>query len=372
LFINFTLQNKDEEFAFFSSSKDINRRKTFIKEENYTGYIYDICVEDNENFIDACGLICVANTFMLYPKYLQMDFAPAKTLWWFPSDGGGGLPAGCEDILRKVDVPVAMSKFAKEQAEEIYGLKTRYIPHGVDPLTFFPLSEEERFKIRVKWGLQDKFVVGTVARNQGRKMMDRTIKAFALFAKQCENAVLFLHTDPFDPAAVFDLNLLIRRYNLQNRCIFSGMRYYQGWSYEQMNEIYNLMDVFLLTTSGEGFGVPIIEAMSCQIPCVVTNYTTTRELLRENGICGEAVDLVGCRSWEYDDKRLSNGTITGSWAVERALIDINDCSDKLLKLYKDKNLRMEYGKMGRKKVLKYYDWIVVIRKWDNLLRRLIG
>ena len=35
-----------------------------------------------------------------------------------------------------------------------------------------------------------------------------------------------------------------------------------GFDWNQMNEVYNLMDVFFLSTSGEGFGVPTIEAMT--------------------------------------------------------------------------------------------------------------
>ena len=32
-------------------------------------------------------------------------------------------------------------------------------------------------------------------------------------------------------------------------------------------------------TTGEGFGMPLAEAMSCEVPVVAVDYTTTKELL---------------------------------------------------------------------------------------------
>jgi len=303
---------------------------------------------------DVFGVLL--DSFMLYPWALNLDFAPAKSILYFPSDGGGGLPQGCENILKKFNVSVAMSKFAQKQALEQYGIKSEYIPHAIDTSNYYPIDEGSRMELKRKWGFQDKFVVGSVFRNQGRKMADRMIKAFAKFAKTHPDAILFMHCDPQDISAVFDINLLIQRHNIQNRCVFSGMKFYKGFDYKQMNEVYNLMDVFFLSTSGEGFGIPTIEAMGCEIPCVVTDYTTTHELLLDDGVCGIAVPIV--TDW------------TGSWTVERGVIDIDKAVQALETLYENKELRKLYGKVGREKVLKNYDWNVVGPQWDKLIRRL--
>lgn len=311
---------------------------------------------------DVFGILL--DTFMMYPWYLNTDTAPAKTLFYFPSDGGGGLPVQCEKILQRVDMPVAMSKFAQKQAWDVHKVKTEYIPHAVDEKVYYPMSKEEKNKARKKWGLigkyvvggvGDLFIVGTVARNQGRKMMDRTIKAFARFCKDKPDAVLLLHCDPFDAAATFDIRLLIQRFGIQNRVIFTGTKYYKGFDYYQMNEVYNLMDVFLLSTSGEGFGVPTIEAMSAEIPVLVTDYTTTQELVTD----WQSGEAIKC----YTD-------ITGSWTVERGIMDIPDCIEKLNKLYADPELRKKYGKNGRKAVLKEYTWEKVNKQWFDLLEKM--
>ena len=133
------------------------------------------------------------DTFMLFPWFLNVDTSPAKTIFWFPSDGGAGMPKGCENILKKIDGPVAMARFGQKQVKDIHNVDVFHIPHGLNVERFFPLTEEERTKAKAKWGLLDKFVVGVVARNQPRKMLDRTLKSFKLVANKVPNAVLLLH-----------------------------------------------------------------------------------------------------------------------------------------------------------------------------------
>ena len=234
------------------------------------------------------------DTFMMYQSgFLNQDTSPAKTFFWFPSDGGGGLPKDCQRILQKIDVPVAMARFGQKQCADYYNLKTEHIPHGLDVKRFYKLPDDQRMELKKKWNLHDKFVIGVVARNQPRKNLDRTIKAMHLIKDKIPNAVLFLHLDPNDPAQqIFNITSLIQKFNLENRVIFSGMQAHKGFDWDEMNNVYNLFDCFFLSTSGEGFGIPIIEAMACEVPVVATDYTTTPELVIDNE-AGLGIDLSG-------------------------------------------------------------------------------
>ena len=317
------------------------------------------------------------DTFMMFGQdgwFLRTDTSPAQTFFWFPSDGGGGLPVYCDKILRKVEYPVAMSKFGQKQVLDYYGIKAHYIPHGTEPKRFYRLPDLDRYMLRTRYGLQDKFVIGVVARNQQRKMLDRTMKAMYLIKSLIPNAVLFLHIDPTDVAQIWDIRHLIIRYGLENRVVFSGMNWRSGFTWAQMNEVYNVMDCFFLSTSGEGFGIPIIEAMSCEIPVVATDYTTTPELIKEHK-CGfgiklsgtEEVDMFEWNSIDYDNK-VMNGTLTGSWEVERGLCDCEDAAKKIKKLYDDPELCKQMGRNGREAVLKYYDFENVVGPaWMNYI-----
>ena len=97
--------------------------------------------------------------------------------------------------------------------------------------------------------------------------------------------------------------------------------------------------------------------MACEVPCVVTDYTTTQELLMDDGQCGIPVPVCA--------------DLTGSWTVERGIMDIDKGAEALETLYNDKELRKQYGKTGREKVLKNYVWSVVGEQWDKLIERMV-
>lgn|SRR3990167_3531068 len=296
------------------------------------------------------------DTFMCYPWFLNLDFSPAKSLFYFPSDGGG-FPVGCEQILKKVDVPVAMSKYAQKQVKELFNINSKYIPHAVETDVYKPLSEQEKLVLRNKWGLRGKFVIGCVARNQGRKMLDRQMLSFAKVCKEMPNAVFLMHTDKQDPASYFNFEKLINDLGIQNRVIFTGTRYFKGFDYKKMNEIYNLMDIFFLSTSGEGFGIPFIEAMSAGVPVITTDYTTAKEIIEDNN----AGILVKC-----------SDEILGTWHVNRGIMDINEGTKALIKLYNEPLTRKEMGLNGRSAVLRDYDWRIVSKEWDKLLTEMLN
>lgn len=320
------------------------------------------------NDIRPDKLFILLDTFMLYQtNFLNQDTSPAETLFWFPSDGGGGLPKDCERILMKIDKPIAMAEFGQKQVKDYYNLDVKFVPHGIDSKRFYRMSDLDRDKLRRQWNLHDKFVIGVVARNQPRKNLDRTIKAMSLIKDRIPNAVLFLHLDPNDPAGqIFNIASLIRKYNLENRVVFSGMQAHKGFDWGEMNKVYNLMDVFLLTTSGEGFGIPIIEAMSCEVPVLATDYTTTPELVLKNK-AGLGIDLSGVEpvdmfkedSKEYD-KKVLDGTITGSWEVERGFCSIKDCADKIEWMYNHPKEMKEFGENGRRAVVEKYNFETIV------------
>ncbi|KKK63581.1 hypothetical protein LCGC14_2992840 [marine sediment metagenome] len=171
---------------------------------------------------------------------------------------------------------------------------------------------------------------------------------------------------------------LIKRYNLQNRVLFTGVNWFKGFNYKDMNNVYNVMDVFLLTTSGEGFGIPIIEAMSCEVPVVVTDYTTTQELVIDNKaglgikLSGtEYVDMFETDSKDYDKLKM-NGTMTGSWEVERGYCDIKDAAEQITWLYEHPLDAGEMGQNGRQAVVEKYDFEIVAKQWEDLMNDLSG
>ena len=331
------------------------------------------------------------DTFMLFPWICNMPIS-CKTVGWWPSDGGW-FPQGCENVLKRFNRNVMMAKFGQEQVKRLFNLDTLHIPHGVKSLKFRPMKEEDRHELRQVYGdkalyvvhngnyaqmkvdLNKKFVVGCVARNQPRKMMDRLIKSFCLFAKGKEDVILLLHSDFRDMAAGFNLQDLADRYGEGRKVYWTGIKWFDNYSVDRMVEIYNLFNVHFLLTSGEGFGVPFIEAMSCGIPNVATNYTTTKELITDHQ-AGLGVRLMSGEDSPYPAEQLLDGTLMGTFMVDRAMASIKhgaECLDTLYTDWKEQGgqLAKDMGKRGRDAVLAHYDWDnCVAPAWKKLLEEM--
>ncbi|MHA1880417.1 MAG: glycosyltransferase family 4 protein [Candidatus Heimdallarchaeota archaeon] len=293
--------------------------------------------------------LCFLCDMFMINWILEKNYKDTKLMMYFPFDSETVYEKS-DEVLRKMDIRVAMSKFAKNLLQKETGLDSYYIPHGVDTHLFRPLPKSVRSRLREENGFEDKFIVGSVARNQSRKVIPRLCQAFAKFAENKDDVILLLHTDPHDHMGtnLFDM---INRLKIKDKVKFTGMgSFLHGIEIQRVNAVYNMIDVHALSTTGEGFGLPIIESMAVGVPNICTDYTTARELIGKDG---ELVKVQTC--------------ITGQLNTARALVDIDDYVKKLDKLYYHPNLRKRYGKRGRERILKNYSWDVVLRKWIKLL-----
>lgn len=301
------------------------------------------------------------------------DISPAKFIMYFPSDGFP-LPVWTDQVLKKAQARVAMSKFGQEQAWELGIKDCGYIPHGTETNLFFPRSEAVKLELRRKWGsmfrttsgfpvnLEDKFIVGSVARFQPRKMIYEMLKVFRDFSKDKKNVFFFCHMNPNDQSMIgsggnFLIMDLIKKYGLENKIVFTGAQVVNGLTDQQMAELYNLFDVHVLTTSGEGFGIPTIEAQASGVPSVITDFTTSEELIGEDR---------GIRA------KLAT-TITGTYNVERGMVDKDDFVKGMNTLYHDPQMLKQMAKKCREFAVKNFDMdSVVFPQWEKLFREVLG
>lgn len=146
----------------------------------------------------------------------------------------------------------------------------KYIPHGINEKTFFPIreggelySELDRFKKNIFKDKEYSFIVFWNSRNIRRKNPGDVILSYKMFcdyigkdaAKDC---ALVMHTQPIDEngtdlVAVKDAITDPSYVNI----FFSAERIMP----EQMNLLYNIADVTMLISSNEGWGLSITESM---------------------------------------------------------------------------------------------------------------
>jgi FkbM family methyltransferase len=248
-------------------------------------YAQDIMHSHAETW-KADAMISLMDAWVVEPEGMM------GTRWvpWFPVDSEP-LPKRIYNNVKQAYDRIVFSKFACQQLDAA-GLDYTYIPHGVNTNVFKPLDRaacRETMKLPA-----DKFIVGMVAANKGnppRKAFHPQIAAFAALKAKYSDCVLYLHTlDGTRGYEVVDLRPYIEALGLKYGYAFKddpadldvifadqyGLAL--GYPDEQMAMLYNAMDVHVLVSMGEGFGIPILEAQACGTPVIVGDWTSMSEL----------------------------------------------------------------------------------------------
>ena len=220
---------------------------------------------------------------------------------WVPVDHEPVQPSVVSFLEDTAAVPLAMSRFGERMLQDA-GLDPLYVPHGIDTELLKPFDRKEaRRLIGVE---EDRFVVGVVAANKGnpsRKSFNEIVQAFAVFRQEYDDAALYLHTDAQGVNDGVDLAALLRSAGIPKDSIFFGDQYRQMFDpigTKLMAYLYSSFDVLLNPSSGEGFGIPILEAQACGTPVIVTDFSAMPELCFAGWTVGYRKEYTPARSWQ--------------------------------------------------------------------------
>lgn len=206
----------------------------------------------------------------------------------FPLEAGPLCQSWAVDILR-MDARLVMSQFGKEELAAA-GVPSTYIPIGVDTASWRVPSDEERQMLRRNLGAKDDtFVVLTVADNQERKNLSRSMEIFADFAKDNPHSQYWLVTRHHSP-----VGWKLEDYAMQLGIMDKVSIWDRGMPFKNLWGIFAAADCFLLTSKAEGLAMPVLEAMSMRLPVVGTDCTAIREHLSDGrgGLIKTDYDIV--------------------------------------------------------------------------------
>ncbi len=178
-------------------------------------------------------------------------------------------------IIRKISTVVtkhyATNLFAcgNDAAKWMWGKKAFeknrvYIMKNAILAEKFSFSSAKRDGLRKELGLENKFVIGNVARITYQKNQEFLVDAFAEIKKTRNDAVLLLvgrgDAEEKIKKQVSDLGL-------NDSVIFTGVR-------NDVPDLLNVMDVFVLPSRFEGLPVTLVEIQANGLPAVISDSVT--------------------------------------------------------------------------------------------------
>lgn len=201
------------------------------------------------------------------------------------------VPPVIVDRLKLAYRVISYSKFGQKQLAS-KGIHSTYIPLMVDADIY---KKYDKKAMRKDLGLpEDIFLFGMVSANKDnppRKSFQEVMDAFKMFHDKHPNSAIYFHTNPEQPGG-FNIMEYAKFLGIQN-FIYTPPIYQMAYTIdkEQMAKVYSCFDVLLAPSTNEGFGVPIIEAQSCEVPVITNNFTSMPEIIIE-GKTGELVEQI--------------------------------------------------------------------------------
>lgn len=320
-----------------------------------------------------------------------IDFALGKnwfneinSVFWTTLDSLPILPSAV-DAASKVKNYWIWSNFATEELHKLGHEHVKTMHGPVDERFFKRLPNEVKMEMREKFGIsKDTFVIGYVFRNQLRKSVPNLLEGYALWKKKnhIRKAALLFHTH-FGEG--WQIKKLAKEYNVPPEEILTtyicrGCKNYEvtqftevekdckycngkksctttnigaGVNEYQLNDIYNLMDVYCHPFTSGGQEYPIQEAKLAELITLVTNYSCGEEMC-EGAAASYALDWHEYREHGTEFRKAS----TCPRSIAKQL-------QKVFTMKPDK--RLEMGQKARKWALENYSIESVGKKIESFL-----
>ena len=214
----------------------------------------------------------------------------------------------------------------------------KYLGRDIDTDRFDPDKFSESFIIQKKKELgisSDKKIIGIVARLVVEKGYLNLFEAFRVIVKKHPN-ILLLVIGQHEPEKRDAISLdVVKKYEIEKNVVFLGERI-------DIEELYFLMDIFVLPTHREGLGAAILEASSMQKPVIVGDI----------GGCPETID---------------NG-ITGILVPVKNTEKLIEAIDSILD---NPQIGKEMGRRGREKIVKEFRKEIIFERLEKNYKELI-
>jgi glycosyltransferase involved in cell wall biosynthesis len=176
------------------------------------------------------------------------------------------------------EIALTQSRKDVKEREGIPANKLFIIPNAIEPSQFdIPDSKKQAYRneILTKYSLPtDAYVFGYVSRITMEKGHDLLVDAFANLLKMQfvdkDKVYLLLAGGGSEESK---LRNKIKELGIEDRVVITGV-----FATEDLIKYYSTLDIFVFPSKTEGFGIVLIEAMACGLPCICTDLPVLQEV----------------------------------------------------------------------------------------------
>ncbi len=181
--------------------------------------------------------------------------------------------------IRESDAVTAVSSHLAAATKSSFAIETpvTVIPNFIDPAAFTPELRSDA--LRSQYAGCGEILVGHLSNFRPVKRIPDVIRTFHLLQRQVRARLLMIGEGvELEPARD-----LARELGIAGRVHFAGPA-------TKVGELLAQLDLFLLPSESESFGLAALEAMACGVPVVCTNTGGIPEVV-ENGVTGLLCDV---------------------------------------------------------------------------------
>lgn len=186
---------------------------------------------------------------------------------------------------------ITISEWRKKQLSELFGVSEnliKVIPNGIDIKSFLRISEPV-WKIACdKKFFHDDLVMlfpGRIVKRKNYELAIKITKELAASGKKCK-LLITAPPDPHNPEAkkyYHYLHEFAKEMELEGHILFLHdlkEEYGLKIGYRKLQDLYRICDLLLITSSEEGFGIPLLEAAAMKMPIACSDIAPLSELAR--------------------------------------------------------------------------------------------
>ena len=224
-------------------------------------------------------------------------------------------------------------------------------------------------------------IVGTVMRNQRRKLYPDLFECFRKFLDESGREDVYLYCHTSYPDLGWDIPKLLKEHGICSKTLFTYVckecgswfpsffhdvtvkcqacgsvsanlsNVQNGVETEDLSKIINLFDLYIQYANSEGFGLPQVEAAACGVFVMSVDYSAMSSVIRK---------------LEGEPLKLSTKYLELETGCKRAVPDNHYTVRKMLEFFNlsDEEIARK-GAICRKKFIEHYQWDDTARIWDN-------